>query len=202
MNKTALIIFVKNPELGKAKTRLAATVGNENALIIYKKLLEHTANITKKIEADKFVFYSQFIANNDWFDEDKFIKKKQIAGDLGKKLICAFEEVSSLGYEKILVVGSDCYELQQNTVEDAIAALDEKDSCIGPAKDGGYYLLGIKNFDSSIFKNITWSTSTVLTETVAKIKLLNQSYALLETLQDVDTENELGELAQFITQNN
>src|SRR5690606_1495224 len=101
-SKKALIIFVRNPELGKCKTRLAKTIGDEAALEIYKRLLLHTANVSKGIVADRFVFYSETIQKKDIWDETFFRKKLQSEGDLGMKMETAFLELFQIGYEKVV----------------------------------------------------------------------------------------------------
>ena len=184
-SKNALIIFTRNPELGKCKTRLAKAIGDEAALEIYKYLLKHTAEISKNIKADKFVFYSDSITKEDLWDEAIFRKKLQYGSDLGTRMENAFTELFQLNYEKVLIIGSDLLDLNTKQVDDAFQLLNINDIVIGPAKDGGYYLLGMKSPHLKVFKNKAWGTSTVFKETLKDIK--NSTYSLMQELNDIDT---------------
>ena len=146
MVENALIIFTRNPELGKCKTRLAKSIGDENALEIYKFLLQHTANVAKEVTADKFVFYSENIIENDIWETSVFNKELQNGLDLGERMQNAFSLLFSKGYKKVLIIGSDLYDLEANLVNNAYKNLNEHDVVIGPAEDGGYYLLGMKKY--------------------------------------------------------
>jgi len=184
-SKNALIIFTRNPELGKCKTRLAKVIGDEAALEIYKYLLNHTAEISKNIKADKFVFYSDDIKKEDLWNKDIFRKKLQYGTDLGARMENAFTELFQLNYEKVIIIGSDLLDLNTKHVDDAFQLLETNELVIGPAKDGGYYLLGMKNLHLDVFKNKDWGTSTVFKETIKDIQKRN--YALMEELNDIDT---------------
>ena len=187
----ALIIFIKNPVLGKVKTRLAATVGDETALEVYKELLNYTQKITLLIDADKFLFYADFLQREDEWPNDRFIKHLQKGNDLGERMYTAFEDTFLNKYQKVIIIGSDCLDLSASVIEDAYKFLNESDVVIGPAKDGGYYLLGMKNPHSCLFKNIAWSTSQVLKQTVSICRSQHLNYSLLPTLTDIDVENDL-----------
>jgi len=191
--KPALIIFVRNPELGKVKTRLARTLGNDAALNIYKKLLHHTYSIVCKADYDKFIFYADYINENDLWENGVFKKLLQGDGDLGEKMQSAFETVFALGYKKVLIIGSDCYELTSAIISDAFTALDTVDVVIGPSFDGGYYLLGSNQLLPFLFTNKEWSTSTVCSDTIAGIERCNKTYHLLTCLNDVDEEKDVPE---------
>ena len=189
MNKKALIIFTRNPELGKCKTRLAKGIGNQNALDIYKYLLQHTANISQKVNADIYVFYSENINSDDLWDNNFFIKKLQSGNDLGERMQNAFEEVFNYNHEKAIIIGSDLLDLNENIVEDAFKKLDNHDISIGPAEDGGYYLLGMKQSHSEVFKIKNWGTDTVYNQTLSKLN--NKSVYVLKTLNDIDNVEDL-----------
>ena len=186
--KEAIIIFVRNPELGKVKTRVAATVGDEAALQIYKQLLLHTMQVADKNDADKFVFYHEQIEPDDIWNKKGFHKKLQSGSNLGEKMKNAFTFVFSEGYNKVIIIGSDCLQLNTDIVHEAFAALDQKDTVIGPAKDGGYYLLGMKKIYGFLFDNKTWSTESVFDESMKDMQQHHLSTGLLPLLTDVDTE--------------
>jgi rSAM/selenodomain-associated transferase 1 len=184
--KEALIIFVRKPELGKVKTRMAASVGKEAALIIYKKLLQHTHQITSPLCCDKFVFYADAIGDNDLWNEG-YQKLLQGEGDLGTKMKAAFTSLFEKGYSRICIIGSDCYEITTTVIEQAFYLLNKQEIVLGPARDGGYYLLGIKDAVRDIFDGIEWSTSKVLQQTISHIQKNLYSFSMLEELQDIDT---------------
>lgn len=188
MSKDLLMIFTRNPELGKVKTRLAKTTGNEAALEIYKFLLHHTFAITEKLNCDKAVYYSDSINPNDLWSVTTYQKKTQKGKDLGERMLHAFYENLS-NYDKVIIIGSDIYELKPEHIEHAFNKLDIHDVVIGPAKDGGYYLLGLKSLTQKIFKNKNWGTSSVLENTLEDLK--NENVHLLEVLNDIDTYEDL-----------
>ncbi|NCO63169.1 MAG: glycosyltransferase [Flavobacteriales bacterium] len=194
-SKNALIIFTRNPELGKCKTRLAKTIGNQAALGIYMHLLSHTAQISKKSTADKFVFYSENIIENDLWNSEVFRKKMQQGSDLGERMEHAFTELFALGYEKVVIIGSDLLDLKTTHIDNAFKLLQEHDLVIGPAKDGGYYLFGMKKLQPNIFKNKAWGTSTVLKDTLNDIQ--NCTFVLLEALNDIDTFEDIQSYQQL-----
>ncbi len=191
--KKALIIFTKNPELGKAKTRLASTVGDESALRVYKALLHHTASFAKETKVDRFAFYSNEIGGDAYFDSQYFNKVVQEGNDLGARMLHAFQYVFELGYEQAIIIGSDCYDLTSSKLHEAFSLLYHKDFVIGPALDGGYYLMGMRRLLPKLFKGKVWSTETVLDEAIADIENANMSYQKLEALSDIDYEEDLPE---------
>lgn len=186
--KEALIIFVKNPVKGKVKTRLAADVGEERALKIYNDLLEFSKSLIYS-GLNTYVFHSPVLLQDLFWSGAQ--NELQVKGDLGVKMSTAINQVLSEGNDKAIVIGSDCFEISQNHIKQAFKALDKNDLVVGPAKDGGYYLIGMNSLQSEIFENMPWSQSALLTETLAKAKTLNLKYELLEELSDVDYVTDL-----------
>ena len=184
MSKNLLLIFTRNPELGKAKTRLAKTVGDETALEIYKFLLNKTNQVTKDLSCNKAVYYSVKVRKNDIWDATIYQKHQQNGDDLGAKMQNAFKNSFDAGYEKVMIIGSDLYDLTPKIIEDAFLKLNSYDVVIGPAEDGGYYLLGMNLLQPHIFQNKDWGTSSVRKETLANLK--DKKVHLLTTLNDVD----------------
>lgn len=185
----ALIIFVRNPLLGKVKTRLAATMGDEKALAVYQLLLAHTKSITEKVTCKKFIFYADFINQNDLWDG--YNKNLQQGNDLGERMQNAFETVIALGFKNVCIIGSDCYELSTTIIMDAFKSLEACATTIGPATDGGYYLLGMQAPVKNIFQHINWSTEKVFTQTKRLIEQQHYSLHLLPALKDVDEEEDI-----------
>lgn len=194
-SKEALIIFAKNPVPGKVKTRLAADIGEEKAFEIYLKLLYRTYSNTKNLACDKFLFLSEN-KDKDLFDEN-FMQYLQKGNDLGEKMKNAFKEILILGYEKILIIGTDCPDLDEKILNEAIEKLSEYDFVLGPANDGGYYLLGIKNNADYLFEDIEWSTEKVLQQTIDKIITRNNNYFLLKELTDIDNISDLNRSTDY-----
>lgn len=194
-DRNLLIIFTRNPELGKVKTRLAATIGNDAALEIYKDLIQQTVNASKDLEFDKEVHYSEGIINDDAWDNDKFLKKSQSGLALGSRMENAFKQGFQNSYEQIIIIGSDLPEISEQILIDAFSALENHDFVIGPASDGGYYLLGMKSLHPEIFKNKVWSTDSVFKDTLENIK--TESVKILETRNDIDTYKDLIEFKKY-----
>ena len=185
MNK--LIIFIKNPLKGKVKTRLAATIGDDNALEVYLKLIEYTLNLAKSLKVEVNLFFSDQIIS-----EYPFSKKHiQEGSDLGDKIKNAFKKCFDEGGSNVVIIGTDCAELTKEIIEESFEKLNNHSVVIGPALDGGYYLLGMNQFYPEIFNQIEWSTSKVFDLTLAKIKNADISFDTLTTLRDIDTEEDL-----------
>lgn len=193
--KDLLIIFTRNPELGKCKTRLAATIGDSAALEIYKLLLRHTVRVTKDLQVDKQVFYSERIGKNDIWNEKYFSKQRQEGKDLGIRMENAFLSAFAEGYQRVIIIGSDLYDLQTSDLQEAFATLDDHDYVIGPALDGGYYLLGMKSINRALFVNKSWGTATVFKETMKQLK--EEDVYILTVKNDIDRYEDIKDLSVF-----
>ena len=199
MAEKVLLIFIRNPELGKVKTRLAATIGNENALKVYEELLRYTQQITENLPFRKVLYYADEVLEKDCWPNPVYEKRTQISGNLGIKMLNAFTETFASGAEQVVLIGSDCYELTSEILEEAFRQLEKHDAVIGPAADGGYYLVGFSRLNPSVFQNKTWSTHTVFQETIQDLKQAGYSYFTLPKLNDVDEEKDLGTLRHLLT---
>ncbi len=186
-----LIVFTKNSERGKVKTRLAKTVGDKKALQVYQKLLKITKSVTDQLDVSKQVWYSRFIDNDDLWSEDDYEKHLQKGDSLGMRMQHAFYKAFTDGYQKVVIIGSDCSELSPKIIEQSFRDLETSQAVIGPASDGGYYLLGMRNFYPSLFAGKSWSTSSVFEETIRQFNEMNISYEKLPILNDIDTEADL-----------
>lgn len=191
MSKELLIIFTKNPKLGKVKTRLAKTVGDEKALEIYKFLLDHTQQITQNLNCEKAVYYSDKINTEDIWDNNIYQKHLQYGKDLGERMQNSFSESFENGYGKVVIIGGDIYDLESNIIEETFKKLDINDVIIGPAKDGGYYLIAMKTTRIDIFKNKDWGTSSVREDTMKD--LTKVKVHLLRELNDIDVIEDVNE---------
>lgn len=186
-----LIVFVKNAELGKIKTRLAVTIGNDRALNVYKALLQHTLAISRNLDCEKIVYYSDFIPNSDQWKESGFHQALQSGSNLGERMHNAFDAAFKSRFDAVVIIGSDCYELDAATLTHALISLDTYDAVIGPAFDGGYYLLGMKNLLKTLFIGKNWSSSTVFAETAADLAEMGLTTLNLEARNDIDDEQDL-----------
>lgn len=192
-DKNLLMLFVRNPELGKVKTRLAASVGPEEALAIYMHLLQHTKQITEQLAMDKAVYYSNEVEQHDLWPNDKYKKQVQADGDLGEKMAAAFQNAFDQGYTSVVIIGSDCHQLTPEIIEKAFEELKIHEVVIGPALDGGYYLLGMNHLHPELFQNKRWSTEHVFPDTLYDIERLHLSHKVLPELSDIDHVEDLDE---------
>lgn len=189
MDDTLVIVFCKNSLIGKVKTRLAKSIGGLNALKIHDLLVSKTISVLKQIENDVVVFHSDFIPNDNKWSFTKF-QKIQNGKDLGVRMKKAFEWGFEVGYQKICIIGTDLWTVEEKIFRETFIALKKIDIVFGPAKDGGYYLLGLKKINYSIFNLNSWGTSKVLDDTVKKIDN-TETVCYLQELNDIDTEEDL-----------
>ncbi len=182
----ALLVFIKNPEAGKVKTRLARSVGAESALAIYRALLTHTRQTALTLPVRRLLFYSSFVDQQDDWPADHFEKHLQQGYDLGARMDQAFR-LALANASRAVLIGSDCASLTPAIIRQAFSRLRSYDYVLGPALDGGYYLIGMRRPSPTLFTGIRWSTSTVLQETLTKIEKLGKRYFLLPALSDIDT---------------
>ena len=183
-------MFVKEPKLGFVKTRLAKTLGEEKTLEIYKHFVNDLINTLKttKYEFKLCVYPDKQLINETFGDFNNFIQED---GNLGVKMKKAFQSQFELGYEKIILIGSDTPHIPKDYFIKTFTMLNKKESVIGPSLDGGYYLIAFnKNtFKPSIFQNITWSSELVLKQTLQKVN--KSTIYLLEQLNDIDNQKDL-----------
>lgn len=194
-SKNLLLIFTRNPELGKVKSRLAKDLGDQTALDIYKFLLDHTVEITSSLPVVKEVYYSEKVHENDIWDSAVYQKKLQNGSDLGERMKNAFFEGFKNGYTNIVIIGSDMYDITSEELMRAFRKLENTDFVIGPAEDGGYYLLGMRKLNSVIFEDKKWGTHTVLKDTLEDLN--QENISILEVKNDVDYFSDIKEHKAF-----
>jgi rSAM/selenodomain-associated transferase 1 len=190
-SRKLLLIFVKNPVLGKVKTRLASTMGDEKALNVYNQLLAHTVEVTKNVKADKAVFYSDYIDSNDIWPDNYYQKCLQQGRDLGQRMLQAFKWAFEQQYQQVVIIGSDCPQLTTSLIHQAFESLLSTQVVIGPAADGGYYLLGMRALIPELFIDKVWSSSEIFAVTVADLHRQQILFTELQILHDVDYEEDL-----------
>ena len=193
MSDSLLMIFVKNLIPGMVKTRLAKDIGIDGALDVYMELVKKTNKVADKvIDVDKAIYYSEYVEIEDVWDTEQYKLSVQKGNTLGEKMSIAFDEAFD-AYNKVVIIGSDCYDLTPKIIQNSYAQLDEHDIVVGPAMDGGYYLLGMKEYLPQLFEGKEYSTDKVLEELLAEAEELGLSVAQLPTLRDVDTMDDLKE---------
>jgi rSAM/selenodomain-associated transferase 1 len=184
-SQRALLIFTRNPEPGKCKTRLAASIGDLAALNIYRFLVQHTATIARDLQGvDRMVYFSEQPVDVSFWAPAYFNYKVQTGEDLGARMLQAFREAFSLGYSEAVLIGSDLYDLSSDDLRKAFGQLGRHDVVLGPAGDGGYYLIGMKKAMPLLFQGKKWGTDTVLKETLQNLKEVET--CLLPVRNDVD----------------
>jgi len=190
-NDKLLIVFSKNPVAGWVKTRLAASIGDTEALRIYEQLRELTKQATAGTDATKAIAYSDFIPNTDLLLTPDTEAWLQQGSDLGKRMHRAFVQGFSLGFSRIALIGTDCPEITPLILDLAFTKLETSDVVLGPARDGGFYLVGLKQPFPELFLDRTWSTSSVLNDSQRIVSEHGKSCDLLPALSDIDTIDDL-----------
>lgn len=186
--KNLLIVFVKNKVAGKVKTRLAKTIGSEAALHIYDALLSLTEKTSQKVAVDRHIYFSEAIVPKGWEGDQKLVQQ---GADLGARMQGAFQYGFEQGFNKIILIGSDLPDITKENIDTGFENLQSKEVVFGPAEDGGYYLIGMTKMHEIIFKNKPWSQSRLLEVTLAQLKEKQTTVGLLETLNDIDTFDDL-----------
>lgn len=185
----ALLVFAKKPVLGKVKTRLAKDIGDEKALIIYKQLLFHTFDVAAQGDAMVLACFTEHDdLTLDSIPYDTFYQ--QVEGDLGAKMSDTLNHAFKIGAKKAIVIGTDCPDISNELLEEAFQKLDTNDVVLGPAHDGGYYLIGMKTPKAYLFQDVEWSTEKVLNQTLSKLIAKENCYQL-RVLSDIDTIDDL-----------
>lgn len=182
-----VLVFLRKPVLGKVKTRLSAEIGEDKALEIYLWLMGITHSAIKNLDAGIHLYFDNLEGIlPDWVNSySSYIQK---GNDIGERMSVALMDRFYLEPESnILLIGSDCPELKRSTIEAAFKELEDKDLVTGPAKDGGFYLIGMKKWHEGLWKNIIWSSEEVYPTLLRNIKALNLTLFELPTKSDIDT---------------
>ena len=188
MKKEVVLVFQKNEVLGKVKTRLASGMGELPALEIYKHLVQLTYSALEEVAVPVWTFFSDFIPESTHpIVERSFVQQGQ---DLGERMSNAFAGTFESGRDKVVLIGTDCPTLQSQHLLQAFEALNHSDLVLGPATDGGYYLIGMKSSAAYLFEGIAWSTSQVLSQTLHVASQQGLIVTLLPELDDIDTQED------------
>jgi rSAM/selenodomain-associated transferase 1 len=191
MTLDRLILFTRYPEPGKAKTRLIPALGAEGAAALHQQMADHTVGQVRMFQLQHPLCVEVRFAggNRDlmqrWLGSD-WMYTGQGEGDLGDRMGRSFQSAFNAGVNRVLLIGTDCPDLDALLLEQAFCQLQHHDLVLGPASDGGYYLIGLRRWIPPLFSGIEWSTAGVLERTLAIAEDLNLSVALLPVLSDVD----------------
>lgn len=192
----ALIIFIRYPELGKIKTRLAKDLGEKKTFDFYKSIVKETIKKLKSSSWDTIIYCADMIDKSKislWLDIPERFIFKQNKNHLGSKMYNAFYELKD-SYKKTILIGSDCPTITKEIILNSYIDLNKNDSTIGPAEDGGYYLVGFKNsiLDKAkdVFEDINWSSGKEYTETISNFQNLKLTFTNQSELNDIDDIND------------
>jgi len=188
MSKALVIVFVKNIKLGKVKTRLAKTIGNQGASEVYNELIQVTEKATENLSVDKRIYFSDAVVETIWKNDYKTV---QHGVDLGERMKNAFKKGFEDGYEHIVLIGSDLPDITANHINKGLEALKQNQMTFGPAEDGGYYLIGLSKMHNFVFDNKPWSETNLLEETLSELKENGVTFTTLDILNDIDTYEDL-----------
>ncbi len=196
MKENLLIILIKYPAAGKVKTRLAFDIGRKNAARVYRQIAGTVVKNTSPDDNCNYnlqICFSPSKARNmirKWLTVPAIYSLQQ-RGNIGRRMSYCFKKAFREGYKKVVLTGSDCPALMRPVILHAFRSLEQSDVVVGPAIDGGYYLIGMKRHVPELFQKIEWSTNMVLAQTLDRIKCKGLSFIMLEWLRDIDRVSDL-----------
>ncbi len=191
-----IIIFTRYPEPGKTKTRLIPALGADGAARLYRQMAEHTVRVARKLIETRGVSlevrYNGAAKDtmSSWLGDD-LTYREQTGNDLGDRMWLAFRDAFDDGFTRVVIVGCDCPGISTDILDAAVERLTNWDLVLGPANDGGYYLMGLQKPHQELFRNVAWGTDRVLGETVGIARYLQLSVIFVSALDDVDRPEDL-----------
>jgi uncharacterized protein len=194
--RECLIIFTRYPEPGKVKTRLIPALGAVGAATLHQRMTEHTLQQaralrqTRSLSIEVWFTGGSVLQMQEWLGTDVEVQP-QPTGNLGDRMAEAFKSAFCKGYSSAVLIGTDCPDLNTAVMEESFSALKHEEVVIGPALDGGYYLIGMRYINRKLFVGISWSTQVVLQQTLSIAKHLNLGVVLLSSLNDIDTPEDI-----------
>ena len=188
MSPHQLIIFLKAPRVGVVKTRLGETIGAEAACAAYRQLLDQLVGCL----SDQRDVVLRFAPDDALAEIEPWLRPgwraaSQGPGDLGARLQRGFAEAFAEGAQRAVVIGSDCPTVTSDDISDAVNQLETHEVVVGPARDGGYWLIALRQLQAGLFANMAWSTPAVLAETLRRADQAGLRIHRLRELSDVDT---------------
>ncbi|MGI8602033.1 MAG: TIGR04282 family arsenosugar biosynthesis glycosyltransferase [Verrucomicrobiales bacterium] len=197
-----VVVLVKFPEPGRVKSRLAASIGAQAAVAVYRRLVGHTLDALSETDCTVWIYgdpADQLGGIEAWLlglSESQQLPRgteyiAQAPGDLGQKLDHVFRRAFSREFRQVIAIGTDCAGIGSGHISAAGLALDRVDAVFGPALDGGYYLIGLRQVAPTLFQNIPWSSPETLSASLRAAADAGLAVHLLESLRDIDTEADL-----------
>jgi uncharacterized protein len=204
-HRGCILVFVRAPEMGKVKTRLANVIGHDAALSLYKSFVSDELDMLRDLFFDVIICYHPHTAQQtmeNWLN-DEFYFMAQSGDDLGQRMENAFEGVFSEGYQQALLIGSDLPGLPSSIILDAFDHLTRQDAVIGPCEDGGYYLIGFRRntYSGEAFMQIPWGTEQVFDQTLLRFHKKNLTFHRLSIWRDIDDYEDLVVLKKSLDKN-
>ena len=182
-----LIVFMRNPVAGKVKKRLSLRVGPDVALEIFRKLYKHTLATVDDLPYHKLLYFSEYIDEAISYPYKELKVSLQSGADLGERMKRAFEQSFENSAKRVVLIGTDCPEINTSVIAEAFEELGDHEVVIGPAEDGGYFLIGMSKPNYQIFDQKQWGGENVLIDTIKDLTFNNVSFIVLDMLYDVDT---------------
>lgn len=196
-----LLIFTKSPILGEVKTRLQPEYSVEQSLVLHKILVQQTLTAMNNIADVDVELCCSPNRNTSYFLECEnnysLTLSDQLGIELGERMAFSFSIALQI-YTKVVIIGTDCPDMNEKYIRQALVALDERDAVIGPATDGGYVLLGLRRFSLDLFKNISWGSDKVFSQTCKVLKKIGWTYHELEPMQDIDRAEDLRQYKELL----
>lgn len=194
--KECLILFTRYPEPGKTKTRLIPLLGAEGAATIQRQMTEQKlAEVNQLLTFYPLSVEVYFAGGNEQLMQEwlglNWVYRRQSEGNIGDRMASAFQASFAAAMKAVVLIGTDCPELNAPLMAEAFQLLGQHDLVLGPALDGGYYLIGLRRFIPEIFTGIPWSTAEVLQQTITIAQKLGLAVAKLPLLSDVDRPEDL-----------
>lgn len=184
-----LIVMTKYPEPGRTKTRLIPALGETGAADLHRRLGLHTVNQVRSYQPEiRYSGGNQHLMR-DWLGDFNYVHQGD--GNLGDRMSRAFVEAFDQGYDRIVMIGTDCPAIDFALIDRAFEALNRTEVVFGPAMDGGYYLIGLQKHIPDLFCNIAWSTDSVIWDSLRVLDRLAVEFELLEMLPDIDRPEDL-----------
>jgi rSAM/selenodomain-associated transferase 1 len=199
--KTVLIIFAREPEDGKVKKRLRKDLPPPVVTRLYKAFVKDVVQTALEAKCDeRMIFYTGTSSSAPFLRsfQNRFQLKRQAGKDLGIRMHRAFAYSHKQHFGKIIIIGTDCLTLAAKDIKKAFKQLGSHDCVLGPSKDGGYYLIGLKVPESRLFVRIDWGTSSVLAQTICQARKLRKKTFLLGKKEDIDTISDLRRLLRRV----
>jgi uncharacterized protein len=200
--QSQLGVFAKYWEPGQVKTRLARDTNHEFAANVYRQFVQATLETATGIAQRSVLAFTPTDQYTEFIQclPAGWTMVAQATGDLGQRMLAYFVDAHAHQIEKVVLIGSDSPHLPAALLQQAFDQLDTHQCVIGPARDGGYYLIGARNIVPPVFEDVDWSTDDVLQQTITKLQNANISYSLLPPWLDVDTIDDFHELQQDLEQ--